>query len=182
MTGNVAAGAAAGAGGSGDSRAGPAAAAGAGGSGDPRAGSAAAAGAGGSGDARAPLAGDWVRIDVPGGYLNWSKKKGELNAHCTTHGDGRTCKCDRVSGPGHDAGNRGRPLGRQLLWLSWGAGLTHKEHLDSKTQVGKESLHDDRLEKRREFVAPRDFVEACERGEVERPPKDGEDEEPLISR
>ncbi|CAK0794156.1 unnamed protein product, partial [Prorocentrum cordatum] len=54
-------------------------------------------------------AGDWVRIDVPGGHLMWSRNHSKLDAHCGVHG--KSCKCDRTYRSGQ------RPLGRQLAWL-----------------------------------------------------------------
>ena len=63
--------------------------------------------------------GDWVRVPVEGGELFWSQAAGSLDAHCASH---RGCKCDRsmtYKQPG-----KGRPVGKQLLWLKLGARLT----------------------------------------------------------
>jgi hypothetical protein len=131
----------------------------------------------GARDSRA--AGDWVRVDVAGGYLMWSKAKGELNAHCTRHGsDGRTCKCDRVAGP--RPGVKGRPLGRHLLWLAMGEVLNAADHIAFKLKVCKADHHAERLAHRIAFAASA-VGPSVDLLNGERPPHGGEGAEPLVS-
>ena len=82
-------------------------------------------------------AGDWQRVDVPGGYLMWSQARRAINAHCLCdgHGGARHCKWDRTVKAGD------RPLGRQVAWLQLGtcddACGTRQQHIDLKRDVGK---------------------------------------------
>ena len=82
-------------------------------------------------------AGDWRRVDVPGGYLMWSSPRKAINAHCLCegHGGARRCKWDRIVKAGD------RPLGRQMAWLQLGchgdACATRLHHQDLKAELGK---------------------------------------------
>ena len=96
--------------------------------------------------------GDWLRIDVDGGYLLFSATLQRLDAHCTRAGhDG--CKADRTLRPaGNGRGGQGRPVGRQLAWLSLGNGVpTAADHGDLRCVVGGVSYHSHRTNVRTAF-------------------------------
>jgi hypothetical protein len=104
------------------------------------------------------VAGDWQRVTVPGGYLLWSKNARRLDAHCTCalHAlkGHQGCKMDRtLNCRGDVGGNRGRPVGRLLLWLSMGDGLSRDDHRGLKSPVGGLPLHAMRESARMSFSA-----------------------------
>jgi hypothetical protein len=106
-------------------------------------------------------AGDWERIEVPGGFLRFSKTLARLDAHCSCHHcAGRAeCKSDRAFGnPGDEAlqdrrAQGCRCLGRQLLWLKLGATMEYAQHKTLKKSVGGHQYRQQRLTCRREFAA-----------------------------
>ena len=104
--------------------------------------------------ARPRLGGDWQRVKVDGGYLTFSKKGRQLDAHCAFHGP--ACKCDRTMRPGPRKG-QGRPLGRQLLWLASGSCCVEvadddmAAHQFMKKDVGERCNQEMRLRLRRKF-------------------------------
>lgn len=89
----------------------------------------------------------WVKIEVEGGFILYSKTKGAFNAHCTRAGhDGpRQCKCDRTfKGSAH-------VIGRQLAWLRMGSDeYVHDrgEHQDMKRPMGTRSFQSIRQDAR----------------------------------
>ena len=82
---------------------------------------------------RRGAAGDWLRINVLGGYLMYSERFALLDAHCTCHG--KNCKTDRTLGVS-------APVGRHMAWLTVGADPQlypdQKSHLELKRDIGLE--------------------------------------------
>jgi hypothetical protein len=115
-----------------------------------------AAGEGADGDVSdVHLSGDWKRIDVPGGFLMWSKVSRALDAHCScaAHRRGTVrCKTDRTlrESRSHDGG-QGRPLGRLLWWLASGADLDGAGHRAFKKSAGTVVNRQSRLQCRYAF-------------------------------
>ena len=76
-----------------------------------------------------------------------------IDAHCAFHGT--ACKSDRsIPLPGSTAGQKGRPLGRHLLWLSLGrpvSSQTPAEHKALLRTVGDVEHHSERARLRRAF-------------------------------
>lgn len=96
--------------------------------------------------------GDWIRIDVPGGYLRWSKSVGALDAHCSTHTDEGVCKADFCMKRNRGVG---RAIGRQLLWLELGSRRcsTRSDRNECKRDVGSSHFQKERQECRSRLLA-----------------------------
>ena len=98
-------------------------------------------------------AGDWQYLDVPGGYLAWSKNSRNLDAHCTLHGP--SCKTDRTLKANARNRGQGRPLGRHLLWLALGNDpsmvRSREDHMRLKLEIGPVAWHARRCRERQTF-------------------------------
>jgi hypothetical protein len=128
------------------------------------------------------LGGDWVRLDVQGGYLLWSQSKNSLDAHCTSCDS--QCKTDRTLKAGSGSSGQGRPLGRQLLWLRLGcdrsAVPSRVDHGALRKSMGTDTWHAERSAIRTEFTTQfgaDDVAQAILA--AERPRRDGEPPEPV---
>ena len=79
--------------------------------------------------------GDWVQIDVDGGYLKWSKTLRRCDAHCTVVGHGGPSKCKMDCTIGGQ-----RPVARQAAWLCLGSMADivgdRPEHVALKPDIG----------------------------------------------
>ncbi len=121
-----------------------------------------------------------MQIAVEGGTLRFSKAAGSLDAHCCHHG--ASCKTDRTLTQEGDT--RGRPLGRHLLWLSMGEGLSPEGHKGILKSVGQQAYHGLRLNLRSDFTLEartnRDMKAVLEAERQRLSPKDV-GSEPLVS-
>ena len=126
------------------------------------------------------LGGDWERVDVPGGYLLWSRRLHQLDAHCATHPN---CKMDRTLNAPRFSGSfsgQGRPVGLHMAWLAAGPTTADKyEHLELKKSLGRIGSHAARVRGREVFMgmAQANLV-ARAILEDERPRHEGESAEP----
>lgn len=133
--------------------------------------------------------GGWERIEVPGGFLRFSKTSARLDAHCSCHHGQTECKSDRAFGNHGDAARQdrraqgGRCLGRQLLWLKLGATMDYEHHKTLKKSVGGPKYRQQRLTCRREFsarAASEPLVAEILRAERRRADHESEDEPVVV--
>ena len=117
-----------------------------------------AAGGGGGGDGNggrdaAAGGGDWMRLDVRGGYLLFSPSLQRLDAHCSGNSHPASCKCDRTlrAQRGATMSGRGRPLARHLLWLEEGLTMDAGAHRRRKSTAGAIDTHARRFHIRQRF-------------------------------
>ena len=91
-----------------------------------------------------------MKIDVLGGHILFSQSAQSMDAHCATH---KNCKCDRSVAPTL-GNNKGRPLGRHLVWLAEGGRFaTREEHAAFKREIGLAVFEEDRKDARKELEA-----------------------------
>ena len=128
---------------------------------------------------KAGPAGDWQQLHIEGGYLDWSKNRRCLNAHCAQH---EGCKMDRTlkSSTARGRSGQGRPAAMLALWLK-NPCANRADHQIEKMFVGGRARYDARLEARKglqDLAATNPLVAAILADEA--CPGDGEGEEPEV--
>ena len=128
---------------------------------------------------KAGPAGDWQQLHIEGGYLDWSKNRRCLNAHCAQH---EGCKMDRTlkSSTARGRSGQGRPAAMLALWLK-NPCANRADHQIEKMLVGGRARYDARLEARKglqDLAATNPLVAAILADEA--CAGDGEGEEPEV--
>ena len=91
--------------------------------------------------ARVPsVSGEWIRLDLPSGWLVFNMRLSRVDAHCGVHD---LCRSNKVM--------KKAPIGYQLYGLSLTPGTSMKDHQELKHTAGKQDTFPARQVARVEF-------------------------------